>query len=63
MSPHPNQPRYKLSTFDSFFRWLHEQTGRGEGQRVRCEMLLAGKKVALDFTPAFIALRYLAFHG
>jgi len=26
-------------------------------------MLLAGKKVALDFAPAFIALRYLAFHG
>jgi len=45
MSPHPNQPRYKLSTFDSFFRWLHEQTGRGEGQRVGGEMQRSTKWV------------------
>src|ERR1041385_3960758 len=38
MSPHPNQPHYKLSTFDMFFAAFRSFRKRGRGQRVevRC---------------------------
>jgi len=48
MSPHPNQPHYKLSTFDSFFSWLTNDPEGGGASTIIFQMLTFPKLVVCE---------------
>ena len=53
MSPHPNQPNYKLSTFDTFFRWLETKPEGRKCQRVILRCSRVGNRLSDLFNPDF----------